>query len=103
MDNDNTVQVADSDNGSIYGPNAVTGGAEDALKGHEDVEIKTSDTKNVSVKETDDEGNKKEVKKEADKEDTKKSPKGDKRILKRKQLSSALQTRNRQKKMSLKT
>lgn len=63
MDNDNTVQVADSDNGSLYGPNAVTGGAEDALKGHEDVEIKTSDTKNVSVKETDDEGDKKEVKK----------------------------------------
>ena len=50
MDNDNTVQVADSDNGSLYGPNAVTGGAEDALKGHEDVEIQTSDTKNVSVK-----------------------------------------------------
>lgn len=80
MDNDNTVQVTDSGNGSLYGPNAVTGGAEDALKGHEDVEIKTSDTKNVSVKETaDDEGNKKETKKEADKEDTKKAPKGDKK------------------------
>lgn len=65
MNNDNTVQVADSDSGSLYGPNAVTGSAEDALKGHEDVAIKTSDTKNVSVKETDDddEGNKKEVKK----------------------------------------
>lgn len=76
MDNDNTVQVADSDNGSIYGPNAVTGGAEDALKGHEDVEIKTSDTKNVSVKETDDdEGNKKEVKKKL----TKRIPKVSKR------------------------
>lgn len=93
MDNDNIVQVADSDNGSLYGPNAVTGGAEDALKGHEDVEIKTSDTKNVSVKETDDdddEGNKKEVKKEADKEDTKKSPKGDKKDPKEKTVEQRI-------------
>lgn len=91
MDNDNTVQVTDSGNGSLYGPNVVTGGAEDALKGHEDVEIKTSDTKNVSVKETaDDEGNKKETKKEDDKEDTKKSPKGDKKDPKEKTVEQRI-------------
>lgn len=91
MDNDNTVQVTDSGNGSLYGPNAVTGGAEDALKGHEDVEIKTSDTKNVSVKETaDDESNKKETKKEVDKEDTKKSPKGDKKDPKEKTVEQRI-------------